>query len=93
MPGTEGLIVLVDVDPGWVAGHHIHPGYLFGYMLEGTLRQEVDGKEPVEYSAGQAFYEPSNVGMIGANASATERAKFIVFQFGEEGKPLMVFDE
>ena len=51
---------------------------------------EVDGQEPVEYTAGDAFYELPNLGMVGSNLSTTERAKFIVFQFGEAGQPLMV---
>jgi quercetin dioxygenase-like cupin family protein len=90
MPNTEANIVLFDVDPGWKTDHHIHPGQLFVYMLEGALRLEVDGKEPVDYSAGEAFYELPNLGMVGGNLSTTERAKFIVFQFGEAGQPLMV---
>ena len=90
MPNTEANVVLFDVDPGWKTDHHIHPGQLFVYIMEGGLRLEVDGQEPVEYSAGDAFYEVPNLGMVGSNLSATERAKFIVFQFGEAGQPLMV---
>ncbi|MFW8635268.1 cupin domain-containing protein [Cribrihabitans pelagius] len=89
MPGTEANIVAFDVDPGWQTEHHMHPGHLFVYVLEGGLRLEIDGQEPVDYSAGEAFYEMPGVGMVGANASASERAKFVVFQFGEAGKPLM----
>ena len=92
MPNTEAVVVLFDVEPGWATDHHFHPGHLFVYMLEGTLRLEVDGQEPVEYHAGEAFYELPNVGMVGTNASAMERAKFVVFQFGEVGKPIMVPD-
>ena len=90
MPNTEGKVVVVDADPGWKTPHHIHPGQLFVYVLEGGLRLEVDGESPVEYKAGEAFYEVPNVGMSGANISTSERAKFVVFQFGEPGKPLMV---
>ncbi len=90
MPNTEANIVLFDVDPGWKTDHHIHPGQLFVYIMEGGLRLEVDGQEPAEYVAGEGFYELPNIGMVGGNLSATERAKFIVFQFGEAGKPLMV---
>ncbi|MFW8594572.1 cupin domain-containing protein [Cribrihabitans neustonicus] len=89
MPGTEANIVTFDVDPGWKTEHHMHPGHLFVYVLEGALRLEIDGQEPVEYSAGEAFYEMPGIGMVGSNASADNRAKFVVFQFGEAGKPLM----
>jgi quercetin dioxygenase-like cupin family protein len=90
MPNTEANVVLFDVDPGWKTPHHIHPGQLFVYILEGTLHLEVDGAEPVDYSAGEAFYELPNLSMTGANLSVTERAKFVAFQFGEAGQPLMV---
>jgi quercetin dioxygenase-like cupin family protein len=90
MPNTEAKILLFDVDPGWRTDHHIHPGQLFVYVLEGSLHLEVDGENSVDYSAGEAFYELPNHGMIGANLSATERAKFVVFQFGEAGQPLMI---
>lgn len=92
MTDTEANIVMFDVDPGWKAGHHIHPGHVFVYILEGSLHIEVDGKDPVDYAPGQAFYELPNVGMDGGNISTTERTKFIVFQFGEAGQPLMVAD-
>lgn len=92
MPDTEANVVTFDVDPGWKTDQHHHPGHLFVYVLEGTLRVDVDGQEPKEFSAGEAFYETPNVSMVGSNASADERAKFIVFQFGEAGKPIMVPD-
>lgn len=90
MPNTEAKIILFDVDPGWKTDHHIHPGQLFVYVLEGALKLDVDGAEPAVYSAGEAFYEIPNLGMVGANLSATERARFVVFQFGESGQPLMI---
>lgn len=90
MPNTEAKVLLFDVDPGWKTDHHIHPGHLFVYILEGGLQLDVDGAQPVAYSAGDAFYELPDHGMVGANLSATERAKFVVFQFGEAGQPLMI---
>lgn len=90
MPDTEAKVLHFDVDPGWKTDHHIHPGHLFVYILEGALQLQIDGAEPVDYSAGEAFYEMPDIGMVGANPSATERARFVVFQFGEAGQPLMV---
>lgn len=90
MPNTEAKILLFDVDPGWKTDHHIYPGQLFVYILEGTLQLDVDGAEPAVYTAGEAFYELPNLGMVGSNLSTTERAKFVVFQFGEAGQPLMI---
>lgn len=92
MADTEANIVRFDVDPGWQAGHHTHPGHVFVYVLEGSLHIDVDGKDPVDYGPGEAFYELPNIGMDGGNISTTDRTKFIVFQFGAAGQPLMVAD-
>lgn len=90
MPNTEAKILMFDVDPGWKTDHHIHPGHLFVYILEGSLQLDVDGSDPVVYSVGEAFYELPDLGMVGSNFSTSDRAKFVVFQFGEAGKPLMI---
>lgn len=90
MPGTEANIVVFDVDPDWETDHHFHPGHVFVYVVEGTVKIDIDGEDPVEYGPGEAFYERPNVSMVGSNASTTDRAKIVVFQIGEAGKPLMV---
>lgn len=90
MPNTEANIVSFDIEPGWQTDHHIHPGHVFVYVVEGAIQIDVDGQDAITVSAGEAIYELPNIGMVGSNASATERAKIVVFQFGEAGKPLMV---
>jgi quercetin dioxygenase-like cupin family protein len=90
MPSTEANIVSFDIDPGWQTDHHIHPGHVFVYVIEGAIQIDVDGHDPVALSAGDAIYELPNTGMVGRNASATERAKIVVFQFGEAGQPLTI---
>lgn len=88
--GREANIVRFEVEPGWETARHIHPGHLFVYVTEGALEVSVEGKEPQTISAGEAIYELPDQPMIGRNASATEGAKFIVFQVGTTGEPLMV---
>lgn len=92
MPDSEAHVVVFDVDPGWQTDQHHHPGHVFVYVLEGTIGIEVEGQQPREFDAGEAFYEEPGVSMVGINKSADERAKFVVFQFGEAGKPIMVAD-
>jgi quercetin dioxygenase-like cupin family protein len=58
--------------------------------LEGAIEIDVDGEDPLVVSAGEAIYETPNKPMVGRNASSTEGARFVVFQVGEAGKPLMV---
>jgi quercetin dioxygenase-like cupin family protein len=91
MDGTEANVVLFEVEPGFETERHIHPGHLFIYVLEGTIEIDLEGRdEPIRIAAGEAAYEPANTPMVGRNASSTEGARFVVFQVGEAGEPLMV---
>lgn len=93
LEGTDGMeanIVSIEVGPGFETERHLHPGHVFVYVIEGAIELNVDGQEPVTISAGEAAYETPNHPMIGRNASATEGARFVVFQVGEAGAPLTV---
>lgn len=88
--GTEANIVRFDVEPGWETERHIHPGHVFVYVTEGSIHIDVEGEEPRTVSAGNAFYELPDKPMVARTASADEGARFIVFQVGPAGEPLMV---
>lgn len=88
--GTEANIVLFDVEAGWQAERHVHPGHVFVYVQEGSIHVDVDGVEPRTVSAGDAFYELPDKPMVARTATADEGARFIVFQVGPTGEPIMV---
>jgi quercetin dioxygenase-like cupin family protein len=88
--GAEANVLVFDVDPGFVTDRHTHPGHVFIYVLEGALQLDIAGEESFSVAAGETVYELANVPMIGSNLSATERAKFVVFQVGPPGQPIMV---
>ena len=88
--GREANIVRFDVEPGWEAARHIHPGHVFVYVTEGSIEIDVEGQEPKTVSADEAFYELPDKPMVARTASTTEGASFIVFQVGPTGEPLMV---
>lgn len=88
--GMEANIVRFEVQPGWETPRHIHPGHVFVYVTEGAIEIAVEGDEPRTISAGEAVYELPDKPMIGRTAGAEEGAKFIVFQVGPTGEPLMV---
>ena len=90
MDGMEANIALVEVDPGFQTERHLHTGHVFIYVLDGTVEIDLDGEEPVRVSAGEAVYELPNKAMVGRNASSVEGARFVVFQIGPTGEPLMV---
>ncbi len=88
--GKEANVVLFDVGPGWKIGNHFHPGHVFVYMLQGSLKIEVDGQPTRVLSPGDVLYEIPNRNMVANNISSTKGAKFLVFQVGDIGKPLTV---
>jgi quercetin dioxygenase-like cupin family protein len=91
--GKEANVVLFEVGPGWTIGNHSHPGHIFVYMLQGTLKIEVDGDPTVVLSPGDIVYEVPDRNMVGSNVSSTEGARFLVFQVGDIGEPLTVMAE
>ena len=91
MSGKEANIVLFEVGPGWTIKRHFHPGHIFVYVLEGALEIDVEGRELSRIEAGGAFHEIPDRPMTAKNVSASEGARFVVFQVGEQGKPLTVY--
>ena len=79
-PNQEVAMLTVEYAPGESSPKHRHDGQVMVYVLEGTVRMQVEGKELVTLTRGQTFYEgPEDVHLVSANASKTEPAKFVVF--------------
>ena len=90
-PGKEGLMISVEYPPGASDPIHRHNAHAFLYVLEGTIVMQVKGGEPVTLTPGQTFYEgPSDVHIVGRNASNTKPAKFIVFLVKDKGAPVLI---
>lgn len=90
MPGKEANVVLFNVGPGWKTGRHFHPGHVFVYVLSGSVRIDVEGHPSRVIGPGEVLHELPGVNMTANNISASKGARFLVFQVGDEGKPLMV---
>jgi hypothetical protein len=52
-------VVVVELTPGAKAGSHHHAGMVFAYVIEGTVRSQLNGGEVIEYRAGRYWVEPS----------------------------------
>lgn len=90
-PGKEGLMITVEYPPGSSDPIHRHTANAFVYVLEGTIVMQVRGGKEVTLAPGQTFYEgPSDVHVVGRNASQTKPAKFVVFLVKEKGAPVLV---
>jgi quercetin dioxygenase-like cupin family protein len=89
--GKEVHIVHFSAPAGFEGGKHSHPGPAFVYILEGQITIEVEGMEAVTLGPGDLYAEPvGNKTMQAWNKSSTHGVKLIVFQIGDEGKPMMV---
>ena len=90
-PGKEGLMITVEYPPGSSDPIHRHNAHAFVYVLEGSIVMQVRGGKEVTLTPGQTFYEgPSDVHVVGRNASQTKPAKFVVFFVKDKGAPLLV---
>ena len=90
-PGKEGVMITVEYPPGSTDPIHRHNAHGFIYVLEGSIVMQVRGGKEVTLTPGQTFYEgPSDVHVVGRNASQTKPAKFVVFFVKDKGAPILV---
>jgi quercetin dioxygenase-like cupin family protein len=90
-PGKEGLMITVEYPPGSSDPIHRHNAHAFVYVLEGSIVMQVRGGKEMTLAPGQTFYEgPSDVHVVGRNASQTKAAKFVVFLVKDKGAPVLV---
>jgi quercetin dioxygenase-like cupin family protein len=91
VPGREVMMITVEKGPGGADPIHRHNAQGFIYVLEGSIVMQVDGGKEVTLTSGQTFYEsPSDVHVVGRNASDTKPVKFLVFLVKEKGAPVLV---
>ena len=90
-PGKEALMITVVYPPGSSDPVHRHNADAFVYVLEGSIVMQVRGEKEVTLTPGQTFYEgPTDVHVVGRNASQTKPAKFVVFLVKEKGAPALI---
>src|SRR5215470_12721238 len=89
-PGKEGRMIEVSYPPGAQDMVHRHDAHAFVYVLEGQIVMQVKGHPAVTLSAGQTFYEgPTDVHVVGRNASTTAPARFVVVLLKAKGAPIL----
>ena len=80
----------VLLQPGARDMVHRHDAHAFVYVLEGEIVMQLKGQPAVTLSAGQTFYEgPTDVHVVGRNASTTEPARFVVVLLKAKGAPIL----
>jgi quercetin dioxygenase-like cupin family protein len=79
LPGKEVTMETVEYPPGGKSPPHSHHAQVFVYVLEGSLRMQVQGSPLVTLAPGATFYEsPDDVHVVSENASSSKPAKFLV---------------
>jgi quercetin dioxygenase-like cupin family protein/thiol-disulfide isomerase/thioredoxin len=79
MPGKEVMMETVEYAPGGKSPAHRHHSQVFVYVLEGSVRMQVQGSPAETLGPGGTFYEsPDDVHIVSENASQTKPAKFLV---------------
>jgi quercetin dioxygenase-like cupin family protein len=73
---------------------HRHPGSVYVYVTEGTVRLGVEGQPVQVVKAGGSFFEAVGAHhIISENASATEPARAIAVMIVPDGASLVARDE
>ena len=85
--GHHGVTARVEIGPGVESGRHVHPGEEFGYVLEGALQLEIDGRAPLTFRTGDVFFVPAGVAHNGRNTGSV-KTTLIGTYVVESGKPL-----
>jgi quercetin dioxygenase-like cupin family protein len=81
--------VEVTYKPGEMDAPHKHPGFVFGYVVDGAIQFQIDGGSPRTVKAGEMFYEPpGSVHRVSGNASKTKPARLLAMIFADKKLPL-----
>ena len=87
LPGKEVVMLTVEYLPGGASRPHRHDAHVFVYVLEGSVRMQVEGHAVETLGPGGVFYEgPNDVHQTSANASATAPAKFLVVMLKDKDR-------
>jgi quercetin dioxygenase-like cupin family protein len=87
MAGHEAVTAVAEFQPGATVGRHTHPGEEVGYVLEGTIVLEQDGKPAVTLGPGKTFFIPPGT-VHNATNRGTGPARVLANYIVEKGKPL-----
>ena len=85
--GREAVLARAEFQPGAVAPKHTHPGEEVGYILEGELVLEIEGKPAVTLKAGDTFFVPAGQVHTGKNPGKKPTAVLSTYII-EKDKPL-----
>jgi quercetin dioxygenase-like cupin family protein len=89
VPGSnyEVTSAIVEIQPGFKAGRHLHPGEVQVQVTDGEFWLAIDGQPEKTYTAGQTFVLPARA-IHNEGSTGTVPAKLFVVYILEKGQPL-----
>jgi len=85
--GREAVTAVAEFQPGASPGRHSHPGEEIGYILEGQVVVEQEGKPAATLKTGQTFLIPAGA-IHNATNTGSGTARVLATYIVEKGKPL-----
>ena len=93
-PDQTLTAVIVNLAPEARTGSHRHAGIVFVYVLEGSVRSQLNNGELIEYGAGQSWSEPpGTVHSYMENPSKTKQARLLATIIAPTGAQLTIYDK
>jgi quercetin dioxygenase-like cupin family protein len=86
-PNHEAIQARGEFEPGALVPKHTHPGEEVGFILQGELTVEVEGKPAQTLKAGEGFFIPAGTVHSGKNTSKGQTVVISTY-IVEKGKPL-----
>jgi quercetin dioxygenase-like cupin family protein len=89
-------MLTIELEPGSAGSPtHLHPGPVFGYVLEGELLFQCQGTQKTIYKQGDVFWEPGIdlPHLLAANPNPDRRTRFLAVCVGVPGRPVTQFIE
>jgi quercetin dioxygenase-like cupin family protein len=94
VPGKSVTTVLVEFPPGAYTAAHRHPGSVTAFVVSGTVRSQMAGGPPQDYTRGQTWFEaPMSLHLFAENPSATDAATLLATFIADDGCTKLVIPE
>ena len=94
IPNHNLTAVTVQLEPGVTVPSHSHSGFVFVFVLEGTILSQLNNNEIVEYKTGESWVEPPNtIHSLTKNPSQTTKAKFLAISVAKEDAKLTIMEK
>ncbi len=93
-PGNKLTAVVVQFAPGAKSSKHHHAGFVFAYVLSGTVQSQLNGGQVVTYTAGQSWTEPPGTEHTSIeNPSKSVPASLLAVFVAPEGAQFTTYDK